>query len=296
MVYICILNYNNPSDTIACLDSLLALVGPDFKILLVDNDSSDTSHTILRKYALKHQEKIIFFPLEKNLGYAGGNNVAIRYALQQSDMEYCWILNNDTIVEPDAMLWLYRYMETHHNVGLCGSKLMYEWDRNKLQGYGGVYSPLFGLSSTCRDLGKLDTINFVIGASVFARRLFLEDVGLMCEDYFLYYEEIDWSIRAHRKFSIACEPRSIVYHKEGASIGAGAKKLGEKTELCDYFYMRNRLLITRKFFPWCIPTVYLSSIGMMLNRFKRHQYSRIWMLIKLLLGIRDEKYESKLIH
>ena len=296
MVYICILNYNNPSDTIACLDSLLALVGPDFKILLVDNDSSDTSHTILRKYALKHQEKIIFFPLEKNLGYAGGNNVAIRYALQQSDMEYCWILNNDTIVEPDSMLWLYRYMEVNHEVGLCGSKLIYEWDHTKLQGYGGIYSPLFGLSDTCCDLGKLDKMNFVIGASVFVRKSLLEEVGLMCEDYFLYYEEIDWAIRARKKFTIACEPRSVVYHKEGASIGAGAKNPGEKNELCDYFYMRNRLLITRKFFPWCLPTVYLSSLGMMLNRFKRHQYSRIWMLIKLLFGIHDGKYESKLTH
>ena len=295
MIYICVLNYNNPSDTIGCLDSLLALSGHEFKILLVDNSSQDNSHSVLEKYTQKHQEKIHFFSLKKNLGYAGGNNVAIRYALQQSDMEYCWILNNDTIVEPDAMSWLYQYMEKHHEVGLCGSKLIYEWDRNKLQGYGGIYSTLFGLSSTCCNLEEIDTINFVIGASVFVRKSFLEEIGLMCEDYFLYYEEIDWAMRSRKKFAIACEPRSVVYHKEGASIGAGAKKRGEKTALCDYFYMRNRLLITWKFFPWCIPTVYLSSIGMMLNRFKRHQYSRIWMLLKLLFGIRDKKYESKLL-
>lgn len=115
----------------------------------------------------------------------------------------------------------------------------------------------------------------------------------MCEDYFLYYEEPDWAVRAHGKFDIGCEPRSIIYHKEGAVIGANAAKPNHKSLLADYFSMRNRLLFTRKFYPYCLPTVYISSLGMLWNRFRRHQYNRIWMFIKLLFGIKDSRFEPR---
>lgn len=291
MIYICVLNYKNPKDTIACCDSLLQLERKDFRILLVDNFSPDKSKPILKKYTVQHSDNVIFFPLEKNLGYAGGNNIALQYAIKQPDLEYVWILNNDTLVAQDALGWLVDYMENHPEVGICGSKLVYEWDRNKLQGYGGCYNPYLGIAHNCHDIESIKNIDYVIGASVFIRPSFLKEVGLMCEDYFLYYEELDWAMRAKGKFLIGCDPRSIVYHKEGASVGSDSLHPEYKSELADYYGMRNRLLFTRKFFPKYLPLIYLSSFGILWNRFRRHQYKRIWMFAKLLFGIKDKKFE-----
>ena len=294
MIYICVLNYNNADDTISCLDSIRNLNSDNYMILLVDNASSSESREALQDYAEKHSDKIVFFPLEVNRGYAAGNNVALRYAISQPDMEFCWILNNDTIVEKNALYWLMDYMKKHKDVGLCGSKLIYSWDRNRVQGYGGKYRKWVSISETIQNENDIDKMDFVIGASVFVRKEFLEDVGLMCEDYFLYFEELDWTLRGACKYKISCEPRSIVYHKEGATIGANVKmKPKEKSELADYYDMRNRLFFTRKFYPYCLPSVYLISLLKIINRFRRKQFRRSWMFIKLLFGIRDERIECK---
>ncbi|MCR5438564.1 MAG: glycosyltransferase family 2 protein [Selenomonas sp.] len=292
MVYICVLNYNNAKDTILCLESLLKLRFNEYKIILVDNASIDDSRDVLSKYALD-KEKVVFMPLDNNRGYAAGNNVALKHALSCEDMDYCWILNNDTTVEDDALSWLVEHMEKRPEIGLCGSKLVYSWDRSCIQGYGGTYKPWIALSGTILDEKDIPYIDYVIGASVFVSREFLKKIGLMCEDYFLYFEETDWAERARGKFKLSCEPRSVVYHKEGAVVGANAKHPEEKSELADYYSMRNRLLFTWKFYPQYIPTVYLSSLVMIWNRFRRHQYKRMWMFVKLLFGIRDSRFECK---
>lgn len=294
MIYICVLNYKNPGDTIKCCDSLLKLQEKNYRILLVDNASPDDSVNILSEYTQKYTEKIVFFASKINLGYAGGNNVALRYAMEQTDCEYVWVLNNDTLVDPSSLSWLIDFMEKHPRVGLCGSKLVYSWDHSKVQGYGGKYNRWLGVSSTFNKEKDIPHIDFVIGAAVFVRRSFLEQVGLMNEEYFLYFEELDWAQRAKGKFLLGCEPRSIVYHKEGASIGANAKRPEDKSELADYYSMRNRLLFTKKFFPECLLTVYMSSVVMLWNRLRRHQYRRVWSYIKLLLGIKDEKFEPRI--
>lgn len=292
MIYICVLNYNNAEDTIICLESLLKMNFTDYKIILIDNASTDGSQSVLSSY-VSGKEKILFMPLEKNRGYAAGNNVGLKYALSCKDMDYCWILNNDTIVESDALCWLVKYMKEYPNVGLCGSKLIYSWDRSCVQGYGGTYNPWLGLAGAITEEKDISHIDNVIGASVFVSKAFLTEIGLMCEDYFLYYEENDWAERARGKFKLSCEPRSIVYHKEGAVVGANAKRPEEKSELADYYSMRNRLLFTRKFYPQYLPTVYLSSLVMIWNRFRRHQYKRMWMFVKLLFGIYDSRFECK---
>ena len=168
-------------------------------------------------------------------------------------------------------------MEIHMDVGICGSKLMYDWDRTKIQGYGGYFNPVLAVSRHCTDIRMIDRIDYVIGASVFVRREFLQDIGLMCEDYFLYCEEIDWAERAKGKYKIACVPESIVYHKEGASTGGQSEE--NRTVFSDYYQLRSRLLFTKKFYKKYLPTVYLTMICVIFNRIKRGQYDRIWMII-----------------
>lgn len=290
MIYICVLNYNNSKDTIMCLESLKKLEDVSFKIILVDNKSTDESYEILKKYIMNNKD-VVFFRSVKNKGYAAGNNLALKYALQQDDMEYCWILNNDTIVDKYALKYLKAYMDKNPNVGLCGSKLIYEWNRNLLQGYGGFYNPYLAISRTCTDETEISHIDYVIGAACLVSRNFLECVGLMNEKYFLYYEEIDWACRARGKFLLSCVPESIVYHKEGASTGGNALKKKDRSLMSDYFYIRNRIEITKKHYPLFLPIVYLGMIITIANRLIRKQYSRILMIIKIMFGWRDKRFE-----
>ena len=280
MVYIIILNFNNPDITIECLESIERLSFDDYRVILVDNASTDNSVDIFNKI-LQVKHNIIFLTTKENRGYAAGNNVALRYALKQKDMEYCWILNNDTLVDDNALTRLFEFMESHQDVGICGSKLVYDWDRSKIQGYGGYFNPFFATSRPCTDIKSINHIDYVIGASVFVRREFLQDIGLMCEDYFLYCEEIDWAERAKGKYKIACVPESIVYHKEGASTGG--RSVENRTMLSDYYQLRSRLLFTKKFYKKYLPIVYFTMICAIFNRIKRWQFKRIWMIIKVMI-------------
>ena len=280
MVYIIVLNFNNPDITIECLESIKCLSFKDYSVILVDNASTDNSVEIFREY-LQWNKNIIFLETKENRGYAAGNNFALRYALTQKNMQYCWILNNDTIVDANSLSKLYEFMEIHMDVGICGSKLMYDWDRTKIQGYGGYFNPVLAVSRHCTDIRMIDRIDYVIGASVFVRREFLQDIGLMCEDYFLYCEEIDWAERAKGKYKIACVPESIVYHKEGASTGGQSEE--NRTVFSDYYQLRSRLLFTKKFYKKYLPIVYFTMLCAIFNRIKRGQYDRIWMIIKLML-------------
>lgn len=280
MVYIIVLNFNNPDITIECLESIKCLSFKDYSVILVDNASTDNSVEIFREY-LQWNKNIIFLETKENRGYAAGNNFALRYALTQKNMQYCWILNNDTIVDANSLSKLYEFMEIHMDVGICGSKLMYDWDRTKIQGYGGYFNPVLAVSRHCTDIRMIDRIDFVIGASVFVRREFLQDIGLMCEDYFLYCEEIDWAERAKGKYKIACVPESIVYHKEGASTGGQSAE--NRTMFSDYYQLRSRILFTKKFYKKYLPIVYFTMLCAIFNRIKRGQYDRIWMIIKLML-------------
>jgi len=290
MIYICVLNYNNSEDTIECLESLKKLINVKYKIVLIDNGSSKETKEELRE--IVNSNPIYFIDSKVNRGCAGGNNLALHYALSQADMEYCWILNNDTIVEPDSLSLLVDYMNHNKHIGLCGSKLIYEWDRSKIQGYGGCYNPVLGTMHTCINKENIKDIDYIIGASVLVRKSFLEDVGVMEAGYFLYYGELDWAIRARGKYDITCVEDSIVYHKEGASTGANN---AEKTKsiLADYYSIRNRIRFTKKFYPYFLPTVYIGLILSMVIWIYRKQFNRIPIIFKLMLGIKDDRYEFK---
>ena len=114
-------------------------------------------------------------------------------------------------------------------------------------------------------------------------REFLETVGLMCEDYFLYFEELDWALRGQGRFSLAYAPASAVYHKIGASIGTSSDPR-RKSLLCDYYATRNRLLFTRRFFREALPTVYLSVLFAILSRFLCGRADAAIMIWQILLG------------
>lgn len=329
-VYVVVLNWNGWGHTLACLESVLRSRYDNFRVLLVDNDSGDDSVAAIRAWArgelaplplnpavagltgqaprsgavamreltrqqAESAERTPDTPLtlirtDRNLGFAGGNNVALRHALAQGDADYVWLLNNDTVVAPDALGCMVRHMRVRPEAGLCGSTLIYYDEPDRVQALGGgIYNPWFG---TQRHIGGNSPVvapidaaaverdmAYVVGASMLVSRAWLTDVGLLCEDYFLYFEELDWAVRGRGRYALTFAPDSRVYHKEGRSIGRPAV-----TASADYFALRSRLLFTAKCMRWALPTVWLSYFAVLFNRMRRGQFDRVPTILRIMLG------------
>ena len=292
-VFIIILNWNGWRDTDACLESLARLEYPDYQVVVVDNASTDGSEAELRR----RHPNLMLLQSGANLGFAGGNNVGLRYALDRS-AEYVWLLNNDTLVEPDALTQLVAKLQREPALGLCGSTLLYEAQRDTVQALGGAhYNRWLG---TVAHLGqhepwpqKLDTerlerrvegrLSYLIGASTLASRRFLETVGLLQPDYFLYFEELDWAARAKGRFRLGYAAQSIVYHKEGSSIGGTDRAKAAKSYTADLYALKNRVRFTRRFYPYALPTVYLGLFVALANRLRRRQWRRATLILRVML-------------
>lgn len=199
----------------------------------------------------------------RNGGYAFGNNVGIRQALHDG-CDYFWVINNDTEVEPDSMTQLCRRMADDPKIGICGSTLVYAGQRDTVQAYGGAkFLPLKGRSYAIGGFARRDDaidaaaveadMSFVNGASMLVSRDYLQAVGLMKEDYFLYWEEIEWCVRGRGRFTLGYAPGSIVYHKVGASIGT--KDKGEASPLSDYYMFRNQIWFCLEYSKISLPFV-----------------------------------------
>lgn len=237
------------------------------------------------------EEKLFLVQTGANLGFAGANNVGLRLALLSSDGEYAWLLNNDTVVDPGALSALVQTMRDHPGSGMCGSMLLYYHDPELIQALGGskynrwlarVGNIGLGLRVQDRpDVQEVErSMRYVAGASMLVSRPFLEQVGLMNEQYFLYFEEIDWSTRAAGRFVTAYSPESIVYHKEGASIGTSDLKNKPRSAVSELFAARNRILFTRTYYPGCLPTVIAAMSFSAMHRLMTGQLERFAMVLR----------------
>ena len=315
-VYAIILNWHGWADTLDCLDSVLRSDYSELRVVVCDNGSTDDSLERIRAGAadrrlgrvaeysraeaeaggdMSRDPPLVLVRNGENLGYAGGCNVGIRYALARGDASFVWLLNNDTVVRPDALSALVRRVQADPEIGLCGSLLLYHDAPDVIQAVGGFrYNRWLGTSRQLYQfepasiVSRLDErsvsrqIFGVQGASVLATRRFLDDVGLLSEDYFLYFEEQDWAARAERRgFRRAVALDSVVYHKEGASTGGRSAEAAARSALSDYYSIRSRLHFTRKMYPYALPTVYLGLIGVVLNRMRRGQRDRIRPILEL---------------
>lgn len=274
-VAIVIVNWNGWPDTIECLASLQKLNYPDFKVFVADNGLTDGSPARIRERRFARVEVI---ETGQNLGFAGGNNAGLRQALE-GNFQYFWLLNNDTTVDPDALRYLVERLREKSGAGICGSTILYYDRPSKIWAQGGRYNRWYaegrhlGINQTFEprrlaDYQKLERqLDYVVGASMLVSRPFLNDIGLMSEEYFIFFEEIDWSCRSRGRYSLAYAPASLVYHKVGSSID---RKAGGKQPrynlVADQYGTRNRLKFTLKYFPYALPVLYLSVLGYILDR------------------------------
>jgi N-acetylglucosaminyl-diphospho-decaprenol L-rhamnosyltransferase len=244
-----IVNYKTPALTVDCLQSLSReiVTVPGTRVIVTDNDSQDGSaDTIRAAIESNNWSWATLLPLPKNGGFSYGNNAAIAPALQSSDPpHYVYLLNPDTIVLPDALKELVKFMDSRPDVGIAGGRAINPDGsvRNSMFKFHTVLSELEG---TMR-LGFMSKIlrhhvvasappdeptraDWVSGASMMVRRDVFEKVGLLDEDYFMYFDETDFCLRAARAgWPTWYAPASKIIHLVGQSSGVtGTKRLAKR--------------------------------------------------------------------
>lgn len=246
-----IVNYNGSSDTIACLESVRATKDAPHPIV-IDNGSSDNSVKALRE----HDPSLDLIVSPVNLGFSGGHNLGIKRALRLG-AKVVHLLNNDTYVDKDLFFRAYRHVVGQNR--LATGKIYYapgyeyhvsQHKHGKVLWYAGGeidWSNCLGLHRGVDqvDLGQFDTLeptNFATGCYLAIPRAIFKKIGFLDESYFLYLEDLDYSIRAHHAgIEIVYNPKLIVYHKNSQSSG------GAGNSLVDYYMTRNRLLLAKKY-------------------------------------------------
>lgn len=218
----------------------------------------------------------------ENLGFTAGNNVGFRYALARGDADWVWMLNNDTVVAPDALDAMLAAGRADPAVGMVGSKLLYYDEPDVVQAAaGGVLTPWKGSTRLLggeKDRGQWDAPaepQYIHGASLLARAEVLRSVGMLDERYFIYSEEVDWCLRTRAAgFRLAYAPASRVWHKEGRSVG-------QKSAFQDYHSVRSRLLLVQKHFPRLLPAALLhSAVQSLLPKVVRVQPTRLKAVLR----------------
>lgn len=240
LVSIILINWNQPALTAACLSSLERCTYPALEVIVVDNGSADDSVAQLR--ASFPDVQII--EAGENLGFTGGNNLGMRAARG----EYVMLLNNDTEVDPGFVEPLVAAGESDPTIGAMGSKIRF-FDRPKtLQYAGGLPLDMRRGRGGWRGWGETDDGQYdeqqethaAHGAAFCIRRSALEAVGLLDDDLFIFYEELDWSLRIRDAgFRVEYVPGSLVFHKESMTTG-------KVSPFRTYYMTRNRLLFLRR--------------------------------------------------
>ena len=242
-------NYNGLKDTCALIDSIP--FNEDMEVIVVDNGSKEDEASILQE----RYPYIKAIRSDKNLGFAGGNNLGMKIARGK----YLYLINNDTIFKDFNPQVLIHRLESSQTIAMVCPKIRFAWGNNPIQFAG--YTPLSTITVRNKaigfgeeDKGQYDTpysTPYAHGAAMMLKREVIDKVGLMPECYFLYYEELDWSMMITRAgYEIWYEPTSTIYHKESQSTG-------QNSPLRTYYITRNRLLLVKR--NWTGVSKYLSD-------------------------------------
>ena len=222
MVCTVVLSWNRREDTLECLRSLSRITDPETSLVLVDNGSSDgTGEAVKEEFP-----GIELMETGENLGYAGGNNVGIRRALELG-ADYVLILNNDTIVAPEFLREMLAVASRSERIGFVSPKIYFQDPPDLLWFAGARFSAWCGYGRMTgyreRDRGQYDQIREIdrpCGCAVLVSRRLCEEAGLMDPSLFLYVDEIEWMLRAKKKgFKAFFAPKAVVWHKVSATVG-----------------------------------------------------------------------------
>jgi GT2 family glycosyltransferase len=224
-VVVVVLNWNNYGDTASLLSSLSQVSGGDNReIVVVDNGSTDGSVSQIRTTFCD----VRVLETGRNLGFAGGCNIGIRYALSRG-ADFVWLLNNDTTIDSGAVVALLDKAQTTRRIGACGSAVYSVDDPQRLQAWGGGHiNFLLGRSRHYLRAVPDESLQFITGASMLIRCEAIADVGLLDERFFMYWEDADFCFRlrgAGWKLAVAGDSR--IWHKGSASVGKESARLDQ---------------------------------------------------------------------
>jgi len=304
LTQILILNWNNGADTVVCVKSILQY--SDARVTILDNNSTDDSIELIRSglsgdglvvittgetsKIRNTNDRLVLILSPQNTGFAGGNNFLMKLYISDEQVRYFWLLNNDAVATPGTLAAMKAKMEEDSRNAFTGSLILDFFEKDKVQCCGLHYYKYFGVSKmllknelwteTSRSNLPYGKIGFQHGASLFVRKEALATIGLMDENFFLYFEEHDWQERAAKKGlknNIAID--AIVYHK--GSVSTSSRK-----HLFFYYYNRSSMIFARKHnsFFVLLCSVFLLS-GITVVRTKLNAKSLSWGIKGLAEGL-----------
>lgn len=321
MVTIIVVNWNSWGHTEESVTSVLPFVHAHLaRLVIVDNASSDNSVSSIQRWISAQSSGIPrreIDPLQKstqsgwitlvcapdNRGFAAGNNIGLRYSLRNTNSQFFWLLNHDTVAHPEALTALLRCAQASPTVGMFGSTLVDYYDRDRVQCAGGARYHVMTTRNKLVLAGKPvrtvidmsprqdDRLDYIAGASLFIRREVVERIGLMNEDYFLFYEELDYAYRAKPLgYGLGWCRDSIVYHKGGASTGSRSSMNKAKSSTAEFHSTLSALKFTQRFYPALL--LFVCAARLILKLFSLAA-RREWHLMPALLGAYVSFFRSR---
>lgn len=250
-VGVALLNWDAADLTLACIDSLLAGETVPWRILVVDNGSTDGSQACLRAAG----RGVELYESPENLGFAGGTNVAVR-ELIASGADAVWVLNNDTVVGSECLRELTAALAADPDVAAVTGKILYESPAGRIW-YAGAQWRRWSLTAPHRGQGQRDRgqfdvpcdVGFISGCCLLARVEAFMRVGLFNEKYFAYWEDAEWCLRARRAgLRLRYQPAATVEHKVSTSVRRNTlgRSGGTASPLAHYLVTRNHMFLIRQ--------------------------------------------------
>ncbi|HMH24184.1 MAG TPA: glycosyltransferase family 2 protein [Puia sp.] len=263
-IYIVIVNYNKWEDLKACLTSIFRSDYDNFKVIVVDNNSENDSLGHLTRWAAsdasvprassfklihsrdldEHTDpttfpRLLFVQHTKNVGFAGGVNVALRHLTGQD--AYIWLLNPDLEVEENALSELVRFAEAHPVRSITGTVIKFEDQRDKIHMYGGGRVNFNTATATLiEEIDDIPQLDYISGGSLFTRAENFRELGILPAGFFIYWEETDWCFQARAKgYELNICLTAICYDKVSTTMGRGF--------LAEFYYTRNGLFFVDKY-------------------------------------------------
>jgi len=256
-VSIIILNWNGLEDTIECLESLKKTTYPNYEVIVVDNGSRGNDAQVLGE---KFGDYIHIIKNDKNYGYTGGNNIAIRHVLAHSEPDYLLILNNDIVVAPDFLDYLVEVAEGNGSIGIVGPKVYYYDYPGRIQSAGGKINMWKGITPHIGDWeiesGQYNTgrmVDHISGCCLLVKSEVIQKVGLFDESYFCYWDETDYCARAKKAgYKLSYAPRARIWHKVLLNVKPWYRRLSRKDQTSMslhwiYYVTRNNIKFMKKY-------------------------------------------------
>jgi N-acetylglucosaminyl-diphospho-decaprenol L-rhamnosyltransferase len=294
-VAICIVGFRNPDDIDQCLAALAVSTYTDFEIVVCENGGAPAFQALAAVVPkqMPGGQDVRVVDAKANLGYAGGINLCMR---ETPDADAWWVLNPDTLPETTALARLVRLLEEGRHAAV-GSTI--HDAAGRVSSRGGRWNPWLSRAVSVDNGLQLDEVpaaphrpvNYLSGASMLVGRAWVERVGLMREDYFLYAEEVEWCLRGvQRGLSLGVAADANVLHRQGTSTGS-VHDVRSRGRMPVYLDERNKILVARDRYPGRLPVAAVGSFLFLFLRFaRRGAWKQLgYGLSGWLAGLRNER-------